>query len=378
MLLVGVGGGGCRMAATAGASLAGELRVVGFDTDALAARSLTGMRCHLIGVPRLDGHATGGDMVKGRAAAQDDVETLRKALSGARTAVVVISLGGGVGGGAAPVILKMLRDLGTHTLCFATLPFEMEGKARRSAAERALPLLEEYADALAVVPLDDLFADAGGFTLAEAVPRADERMAFGLTLLWRLVRDPGFIPLDLATLHEMLRHSGGRCRFAVASSEGPGRGNEAVALLGRSALLGRGFQGAQAMMLGILGGDDLCLAELSEISKRMQAAMPSGCRLRMGTVLDDRLQGRLHLVVLLFDAWSDRPAAEPDPRGAEGLIPEILVETGPGRGRGGARGSKLSFGATGRGRFKGVETTLRDGEDLDIPTYLRRGITLDR
>ena len=38
----------------------------------------------------------------------------------------------------------------------------------------------------------------------------------------------------------------------------------------------------------------------------------------------------------------------------------------------------IASGASGRGRFQGVEGTILNGEDLDVPTYLRRRITLDR
>ncbi|MDD5706495.1 MAG: hypothetical protein PHR35_11260 [Kiritimatiellae bacterium] len=386
LMLVGVGGGGVGIAAAAAAAFGAGMQAVGFDTDAMTSRQLPGglMRCLLIGVPRCDGRATGGDMVKGRTAAQDDVEAIKNALAGTRTAVVVATLGGGVGGGATPEILRALRELGAHTLCFAALPFELEGPERRAAAMRALPLIEENADALVVVPLDDLFADAGGYALADAIPRAEAMLAAGLTLFWRLVLTPGFIPLDVETIHALLRQSGGRCRFAVASAEGAGRGVEAVSRLSRSALLGKGtgFAGAQAVALGVLAGADLCLAELSEISKRVQAALPGGCRFHLGTMLDERFAGHVHLVALAFDAWRDAAATAPDVKSGDETTMETLMplagDSRPGRGRGGAGRSKLSFGATGRGRFKGVEATLLNGEDLDIPAYLRRGLTLDR
>jgi len=50
----------------------------------------------------------------------------------------------------------------------------------------------------------------------------------------------------------------------------------------------------------------------------------------------------------------------------------------PGSRRGRTKGSKLSFGATGRGKFRDVEPTLHEGEDLDVPTYIRRNIILER
>ncbi len=41
--------------------------------------------------------------------------------------------------------------------------------------------------------------------------------------------------------------------------------------------------------------------------------------------------------------------------------------------------ASLSFDNVGaRGRFEDTEPTVMDGEDLDIPTFIRRGITIER
>ncbi len=376
LILVGVGGGGCRLAAAAMGAFGAGLRAVGFDTDALEARAVTGMRCALLGVPRLDGHGTGGDRVKGRLAAQDDLDLVRSSLADVQIAVVVCGLGGGVGGGATPEVLRLMREMGIATLCFATLPFGFEGRMRRETADRAVPVLEENADAVAVVALDDLFHDAGGEGLGEAIRRANATLAAGLTLLWRLLLTPGFVRFDPAQLRTMLQQGGGRCRFGMASTEGESRATRAVEQLTRGALLRRGesLVSARAVALGVLGGDDLRLSELSEVTQGMTAVSRQPCQLRMGTVLDARYAGTLQLVALAFESWQDpaREAASEAP--AEGLVPRPR-RAGHGRAAG---QSKLSFGPTGRGRFRGIEPTLRDGEDLDIPTYVRRSIVLPR
>jgi cell division protein FtsZ len=41
-----------------------------------------------------------------------------------------------------------------------------------------------------------------------------------------------------------------------------------------------------------------------------------------------------------------------------------------------AEQTRLDLDSTGKGRFKDVEPTLYEGEDLDVPTFKRRGIRL--
>lgn len=382
MMLIGVGGGGCRLASAAVHAYGATLPAIGFDTDALATRGISNMRCMLIGAQRYDGHGTGGDSVKGRTAVQDDLEGITAALSGVQLAVVVTALGGGVGNGATPLILSALRNVGAHTLCFATLPFALEGKARRTVAERALPMIEENSDALVVLPMDQLFDAAGSnAALADAIPCAESIFSEGLTLFWRLILTPGFISLDSETLLAALAQSTGRCRFAVAAATGDARSSEAVAQLCRSPLLGKapGLQEAQAVTLGVLAGGDLKLTELAEVTKRLQAALAPECEMRMGTVLDERYAGEIHLVALFFDVLREKGAHLASPGEGEGGTVDTLGPI-PGDVRPAARRARAKAGTkmTGRGRFKDVEATWFNGEDLDRPTYLRQGITLDR
>ena len=291
--------------------------------------------------------------------------------------VVVTCLGGGTGGGVTPEIIKALCTMGIATVCFATRPFGFEGNARTKLAEQVLPLIEENADSLVVVPLDDLFGDVRQERLTDAIREAEALVSAGITLLWRLVTRPGFIRLDAERLHTMVVRCGGS-RFGFAAAEGPGRAGRAVAALKACRLLraGESFSKASAVMLGILAGRDLLLAEVGEIMDTLRGLCKKDCAIEMGTVLDSAYDGRIELVALASESWrAGAPAAEASP-----AIPPVgapmPVGAGSGKRRGRAKTSRLS--AAGRGRFQNVDPTFWHGEDLDEPTYVRRGITLER
>ena len=376
MILIGVGGGGCRFASAAATRFGPGIQAIGFDTDAVTSRSIVGMRCMLIGATRYDGCGTGGDAVKGRTAASDDAETIKNAVRNARIAIVVTALGGGVGTGATPQVLALLRSLGIVSLCVATLPFEFEGQERGSAAQRAIPVLEENTDALVVLRLADLYAPDRNAPLSEAMSAAEGRLGDALTLLWSLVLSPGYISLGPAKLATLLMQSAGRCRFAVAAADGAERATESVGALLRSSMLGasQAFDGVQAVLVGVLAGADLRLAELSDISGRFRSALPSACSFNLSTVLDERYAGTVKLVALFFDSIRSQDAVQ------DAVVDELQAAGGEQRRtrRRPRPDSKLAIGASGRGRFQGVEGTILNGEDLDVPTYLRRRITLDR
>lgn len=376
LLLIGVGSGGCRFASTAAMRFGPGIQAIGFDTDALYARSISGMRCMLLGAARYDGHSTGGDIVKGRTAATDDTDNIKNVTKGVRLAVVVTALGGGTGTGATPEILSVLRSQGATTLCLATLPFEFEGKDRATVAQRAIPVLEENADALVVLKLDDLYAPDVNAPISQAMAAAEGALADSLTLLWSLIFSPGYISVNPEKLISLLMQSAGRCRFAVASADGQARAAECVGKLCKSAMLGAApsLESVQAVLVGVLAGSDLRLAELSEVSSSFRSAVPPSCEFTIGTVLDERYSGTLKLVAIMFDAIQPQEAAAP-----EGTADELQPITSTKRTHKKSHGdSKLTMGATGRGRFKDVEGTILNGQDLDTPTYLRQRIALDR
>ena len=366
--MVGIGGGGCRMAAAARVAHGEGLEAVGFDTDETAIRGVSGMRCHLIGATRLNKQGAGGVHSNGRLAAQDDLPNILAQLKDARGVVVVTCLGGGTGGGATPVILKALRAEGKVTLCFATLPFAFEGADRRQVAERDRPFIEQGSDTLVLVPLDDLYADKEQLSLAEASRQADAMLASGLCLLWRLLLTPGYIGFDPARLQNMLVCAGA-ARFGVASASGAGRTETAVAALGQRPLLRRGeaLAGARALAIGILAGSDLRLSEVGDIMDRLRAICRKDVPLEMGVVLDSCFDGQIELVALAFEQWV--PSEQRAGGAAGGEYGSDLL------GKDGHRDGKLQVGS---GKFRGVEKTVIKGEDLDIPTYQRLHIRLER
>jgi len=72
-------------------------------------------------------------------------------------------------------------------------------------------------------------------------------------------------------------------------------------------------------------------------------------------------------------AFARRPAPAPQPRSPE-LIPQ--VESAVSAGAKAPQQEILQFEPVTRGRFEKSEPTIVDGQDLDVPTYMRRRVKL--
>lgn len=367
IILVGVGGAAIRLVAST-ARRFGIADAIGFDCDSSSA--VPGIDFRLIGEARLDGRGSGGDSVKARAAAQDDAGKFREAAAGARLVVAAVSLGGGFGSGAAPEMVRAMRDAGATVLCIATRPFAFEGAEKDAVARRHLPLLEGAASATAAIAMDDLLAGAADRPIGEAFAAAAAAMEDVLSLCWRLASRPGFISLGAERVAALISEAHGRLRISTGRASGDGRATAAAEALFASRLPGADARpdGVGSAIFGVIAGQDLRLAELTEISQTFARRTPVGVKLDFGVILEDAVSGEITLVCLFFDKSDSIAPQEPAAQGEPGAQPR--------HGRRGRRDPLLD--ASTGARFKGLEGTIFEGQDLDIPTYLRRNLPLEK
>lgn len=375
ILLIGVGGGGCQLAAKALQNCNNELQTVGIDTDAMELKSIKNMRSLLLGQARLLGNGTGGDIVKGRNAALDDIQLLHRELDGVQMAIVMTCLGGGTGGGVTPELFKLLNTKGITTICFATQPFSFESDSRKQIAQRCIPIFEGATDTLVLVPMEKLFSQTQKENVVAAYDDAARIIGEGLSMIWRVMVTPGFIRFDPARLRYMLQR-GQTAKLGMVSAIGDDRATVAVERLRETPLLSGGLlEKANAVALGIMAGADLRLAEIDNLMRYLRKTCKKGCYIEMGTVFDHRFDGQLLLVALLFENWVKAGTdGVIESGGSSSDVSDIQFDIGHiAKGRKNATQPKSSMW-----RFRGVEPTLHGGVSLDIPTYVRKKIVLER
>ena len=119
--------------------------VVAINTDVQSLTSSVAAHKVQLGRTMTRGLGTGGDPELGYDAAVESVDEIRQALADARMIFVCAGLGGGTGSGAAPYVAQLAREAGALVIAFVTLPFTFEGKRRNAQAREALARLIEVA-----------------------------------------------------------------------------------------------------------------------------------------------------------------------------------------------------------------------------------------
>jgi cell division protein FtsZ len=380
--VIGVGGGGCRVVDRLSDFPVDGVMLAAVDTDL---KSLSLCRATLkvqIGQRLTNGLGTGGDANLARQAASDDIDQLRSLCVGTDLVFVVTGLGGGTGTGAGPLVLNTARAAGAMTLCFATLPFDFEGRNRGEVARQAVNNLRDAADAVILVPNDRLFESVGESAVADSFHKADDVISMGVRSVWRLITQPGFINLSLSDLHKVVRRSGGVCTFAYGRGTGPQRTERAVMSLLQNPLLEKGdvIARARALLVSLVGGDDLTLKEIDDVMKMISKQTRPDADISMGTVIDPADSGAISITLLTSESLLEpEPGPVEPPVSAEETEPEGGEKDRTSRFRKRKElQTKLKFDASGQSRFKDTEPTVLDGEDLDTPTYIRRGILIEK
>lgn len=386
--VVGIGGAGCRAVDRMSDAWTEGPQTAAISTNVATIESSRATVKIQIGEKIAKGFSAGGDPNVGRLAAEDDADKLRQFFANVDLAFLVVGLGGGTGTGAAPAVARMAREAGSTVLCMATLPFNFEGDSRRQKAQRGLDVLKAEADAVIVVPNERLFELVRDQPGAEAAFRkADEVLGTGIHSIWNLVVRRGLINLDFADLRNVVQNSSGTSVFGHGEGSGPEKATQAAQAALSSPLLegGRSVAGAHALLVSIIGGPDLALGEIETIMRAIADAAPKNAHMSMGAATHPDLKGRISVTLVASERWSARaeepPAAAADPAGTAEPSAETAVADPTGfkrKRRSKTTQTKLALEPTGRGRFKDVEPTILDGEDLDIPTFLRRGITVEK
>ncbi|MHB1309159.1 MAG: cell division protein FtsZ [Limisphaerales bacterium] len=422
--VIGVGGAGLQaVAAMAGAGFAG-VGFCGVHTDAsrLANSPLTDKI--LLGANRTRGMGAGGDPEIGRAAAEEEANQLREMCAGCDLIILVAGLGKGTGSGAGPVVGRVARESGALVLALATLPFGFEGDRRQRQAHEALQQLKRSTDAVVCLPNQKVVGLIDeNTTLAEMFSIANAMLADGVRGLWRLAINDGVIPVDFADLCRVVRGRQAESCFATAEARGESRAREVVEALLASPMLeaGRALGEADAVLVSLVGGTDLKQKEVSMVMEQINR-LAERAEVVMGAACEPEFEGRLAVTLiaarrsesipgmgrvgaaaaeeesgglLTGDAPPDLALESPEGAGdrphsryvppAPDLTPElrdrVLRQAGVSarQRRKAARLNQqlLPLDVVAKGRFAKSDPTVHDGEDLDTPTYIRRGVALN-
>jgi cell division protein FtsZ len=310
--VVGVGGAGCNAVnRMIEAGLRGvEFIAINTDRQALEA-SEADVRIP-VGMEITRGLGTGGDLARGEQAVRESEEQIRRALRGSDMVFIAAGEGGGTGTGGAPLIAKIARELGALTVAVVTRPFSFEGNRRLRASDEGLDRLHETADTVIVIPNDRLMAVLErGTSMVEAFKVCDDLLRQGVQGICDLITLPGVINLDFADVRTIIRGAG-TALLGIGYASGGNRATEAALAAIASPLLETPIDGAKGILLGLTGGPDLSLVEVSEAARVVADAADPEANIIFGATIDPDLEGQVWVTVVAANFTGTRSGPPPE------------------------------------------------------------------
>lgn len=314
IVVVGLGSGGVNVVERMRAVGLAGVRLVAMDTDAQALSLAKVAERVLLGVATTGGRSAGGDPERGKQAAEEVLFDIEQALGGAHLVFLTCGLGGGTGTGAAPVVAKLARTHGALTVGVVTLPFSFEGPVRAQRAQAGLERLKREADVLIVIRNDRLLELSPGVPITRAFELADAVLLKAVRGISDLITLPGLINLDFADVAAVLRGAG-TAVMGMGEAQGEGRALKAAKAAATNPLLETGsIQGARRLLLNISGGEDLTLAEVTQVAEFVRKSASPEADLVFGAVVRPELSGRLAVTVVATDFREEVPEERPGPK----------------------------------------------------------------
>src|SRR5580765_5477061 len=387
--VVGVGGGGGNAVNTMIAAGLPGVDFIAANTDAQALKANLAPIKMQLGEKLTRGLGAGGNPDMGKRAAQEDVERLREYLTDADMIFVTAGMGGGTGTGAAPVIAKVAKELGSLTVGVVTKPFQFEGKRRMKQAEEGMRELKDSVDTLIAIPNQRLLSVAGrNSSILETFKKADDVLLQAVRGISDLITVHGLINLDFADVRTIMSEMG-MAMMGAAIAQGENRAVEAAQKAISSPLLEEvSINGARGVLINITGGPDLSLHEVNEAATLIQEEADDDANIIFGAVIDESMGDEVRITVIAT-GFGEAPAAvaeKPRSRDARGSGPVAAAGDGrPVKRLGLLQEDELDVPTWQRRRQEPPVAAARPqrqaaqppaeeaGEDYDVPTFLRRG-----
>ena len=254
------------------------------------------------------GLGAGADPEKGRAAAIESTEEIKKALEGADMVIIAAGMGGGTGTGASPIIASIAKELGALTVAIVTTPFSFEGSQRARNSTDGLKEIKGEVDSLIVVSNDKLLKQFGGISLKDSFVYADKTLKQTVRTITDLIAIPALINLDFSDVTTIMKDKG-TALIGIGKSTGEDRAIKAATHAISSPILEASIRGASNAIINVSGGD-ITLDEANKAVETIKAAAGSELNIIFGVSIVDAMEKEIQVSVIATGIEDEKPITE--------------------------------------------------------------------
>jgi len=377
--VVGVGGAGTNAVNRMIATGMDGVEFIVANTDAQQLRDSLASTKIQLGSKLTRGLGAGANPDIGREAANEDRDKIQKGLKGADLVFITSGMGGGTGTGAAPVVAEIAKENGALVVGVVTKPFKVEGKRRKLQAEAGIVNLKEKVDTLITIPNDLLLKIIDKKTpIEDAFKLADDILRQGVQGIADLIMVTGIVNVDFADVKTVMKETGDAL-MGVGIGTGENKALDAIQQAINSPLLEEiSIEGAKAVLINIAGGNDLSLHEVNEVTDVITRQVDPDANIIFGTTVDPALDDKVRVTVIATGFDKKKNMLSKETHESKIFNHDFDRRTGTSlQVIEGAdqidRKKETAYSQTFSLDYEKKRRRIHANEDLDIPTFLRRG-----
>ncbi|MDQ3239653.1 MAG: cell division protein FtsZ [bacterium] len=252
------------------------------------------------------GLGAGANPEKGRQAAEESNDEIRKALSDSDMVFLTAGMGGGTGTGSIGVVAAIAKELGALTVAVVTKPFVFEGARRMSVAEEGIEELKGRVDALIIIPNQRILDVVGRDTsILDAFKVVDSVLGQGVQGISDLITMPGLINVDFADVRTIMTNAGSAL-MGIGQGKGENKAVAAAKAAIASPLLELSIEGAKGILFNIVGGPDMSMLEVDEAAKIISQTADQDANIIFGASIDESMMDHVKITVVATGFDEDR------------------------------------------------------------------------
>ncbi len=377
--VIGVGGAGGNAINNMIASNLQGVKFIAANTDSQSLDISKAPVKLQIGSKLTEGLGAGANPQVGREAALESEEDLKKTLEGSHMVFITAGCGGGTGTGAAPVIARICKDLNALTVAVVSKPFSFEGKKRSKVAIDGIEELQEHADTVITIPNDRLRGLASkDAKMIDMFKKADEVLLHSVKGITDLIMMPGLVNLDFADVKATMSRAG-LALMGVGIASGDNRAVEAAErAISHPLLEDISISGAKGVLMNITSSSDLTLEEMTAASDRIYDEVGDDADIIWGQAINEELGDEMRVTVIATGIGSGQESSKPG-RCFDETYGGKVRDITPADVQGMVDYEEPTFirhqnavGDSNGAVYRGYKGMAIDGNDLEVPTFLRK------
>lgn len=310
--VIGVGGGGNNAANYLFNQGIDNVTFLVCNTDKQQLKDLSIKEKVLLGPNVTRGLGAGDDENKGREAALESMEDIRRQLKDeTRMVFITAGMGGGTGTGAAPVVAQVAKEEGLLTVGIVTIPFFFEGQRKIYKALEGAKEMRKHVDTLLMINNERLHEIYPDLNMINAFMKADDTLANATRSISQIINTRGYINADFNDVYTTL-HDSSTAVISTGEGEGEHRVTKAIENALNSPLLRNSDIRTSKRLLFYLycnpnAENVVTMQEMNEITQ-FSASLSPNIGIKWGTCWDESLGEKVRMTILAsgFDLTIDK------------------------------------------------------------------------